>query len=156
METQTTIPTKAVTARLTATLATISQDVGDIPMQIFNDVEQQQCEQSGAMVFVYRGVDGQPDKQIDVEISLPIQFGTSGNDYNGKFEVNDVAPFNYVENLYVGPVADMSKKGYEPLFAQLAQTGLVPNGECREVYEHWVGPDSAENRINIQVGVQQR
>lgn len=154
METQSTTTMKAVTARLTSTLATITQSVGDLPMQIYNDVEQQQCELSGPMVFVYRGVDGQPDKEIEVEISLPIQTGGTRNAYQGKFELSDVDPFHFVENTYVGPVAEMSKKGYEPLFAQLAQSNLIPSGECREVYEHWVGPESDENRINIQVGIQ--
>jgi len=154
MQINTSTPVSVVSARLTATLNTVTQRVGDLPMQIYDDMEQQKLTPLGPMVFVYRGVDGNPDAEFELEITLPVDSEQARETYNGKFELKRIEPLRHVETLYTGPVSAMSKEGYEPLFTELSRTGIAPNGQCREVYDHWVSPESEENRIRIQVGVQ--
>ncbi|MBX2824893.1 MAG: hypothetical protein KTR33_09210 [Gammaproteobacteria bacterium] len=154
MQVNTSSPVSVVSTCLTATLENVSQRVGDLPMQLYDDLEQQRLEPKGPMVFVYRGVDGNPNTEFELEITLPVDAEAARDNYQGKFEIKRVEAFRHVETEYAGPVSAMSKEGYEPLFTDLSRSGLAPDGQCREVYDNWVNPESDENRIRIQVGVQ--
>lgn len=54
---------------------------------------------------------------------------------------------------FEGPLADMFASGYRPLLSAVTAAGLQTNGESREVYLAWHGPESRDNRIEIQIGV---
>ncbi len=138
-------------ATLKATLNTLSDKVGDLPMQLYADFESRNTPPAGPMVFVYRGMDGDPDAEFDLQVCLPLD--SASTSYNGRFETTTLEPFEHVQRSYVGPMETMGKKGYEPLFVDMAKAGLQANGQAREIYVNWVSPESAENHTDIQVGV---
>ncbi|GIZ11063.1 AraC family transcriptional regulator [Pseudomonas sp. NCCP-436] len=55
--------------------------------------------------------------------------------------------------IYQGALDGLFSEGYEPLLAAITAAGLRPSGESREVYHCWHGPQSADNRIEIQIGL---
>jgi len=57
--------------------------------------------------------------------------------------------------VHEGPLAELFARGYQPLLAAIAAAGLRTLGESREVYHVWRGPQSPDNRIEIQIGVEE-
>ncbi|AWK85966.1 GyrI-like domain-containing protein [Azospirillum thermophilum] len=55
--------------------------------------------------------------------------------------------------MYEGPLSKLFTGGYQPLLQAMAVAGLRASSESREVYHGWHGPESADNRIEIQIGV---
>jgi effector-binding domain-containing protein len=103
---------------------------------------------AGDLVFVYnctRGADG-----IDCCIGIPIA--------ESKF---DAAPFQVVQlndfrcesAIYQGSMRGIGP-AWEKMYGSLKARGAQCGTESREVYIHWVDFDSAENRTELQVGVE--
>lgn len=152
MQIQTAKPLNVVSKTIEATLATVSGDVGDLPEQLYADFVRQQFEPAGPMVFIYSGVDGNPHTKIQLQIALPVNASDAAK-YNGPFKQHSTPSFNHVDSLYTGTVADMGTKGYEPIMTRISKAALQTNGECREVYENWMGPQSGDNEIRLQIGI---
>jgi hypothetical protein len=55
--------------------------------------------------------------------------------------------------MYEGPLAELFTGGYQPLLQAMAAAGLRASGESREIYHAWHGPESADNQIEIQIGI---
>lgn len=147
-------PITVVSVQMTATLNTLTNVVGNTPQQLYSEFEAQDIPPAGPMLFVYRGMDGDPDSPFELEVALPIDQSTAaGKAYSGERVVKTLTPFDYVEKTYVGAMENMGKDGYEPLFIAMAKSGIESNGEAREIYVNWAGPESPENRTDIQIGV---
>ena len=58
-----------------------------------------------------------------------------------------------MRTVYRGPLAELFTHGYQPLLQAIAEAGLRTSGESREVYHAWLGPDSPDNRIELQIGL---
>ena len=154
MNIQTNDPMTVISVKKTATLNTLTDIVGNTPVQMLVDMEAHDIEATGPMIFIYRGVNGDPDAPFELEVSVPVSDNAFQlRDYSGRYSVNTIEAFRYVERTYLGPVDGLGKEGYEPLFIDMAKAGIEPSGEAREVYMNWVGPESPDNRTDIQVGV---
>jgi len=150
LETKVIEATPVVSITVKATLKTIMDDIGDIPDKIMGECQEQNIEICGPFIFEYRGTDGNLDTPFDLEMALPVKEGIT---YKGKHQYKSLPSFQCVQQRYVGPVSDIEKNGYVPLMQTMQEQSLPIKDSCREVYTNWVGPDSGENIIELQMAV---
>lgn len=72
---------------------------------------------------------------------------------SGPNELAVLPPLSCARTVYVGPLAGLFTHGYQPLLRAIAEAGMRASGESREVYHVWHGPEAADNRIEIQIGI---
>lgn len=143
-----TIP--VISTKVRTTLNNLMQDIGTLPMDIENAVETSTVAQAGPMIFVYRGADGNPDTEFELEIAQPV---ASTAEYKGKFDTNTLEPITYIERRFTGAFDKIGSHGYEPLINDIMKAGHAMAGQCREVYTHWVNPESDENITELQIAI---
>lgn len=104
---------------------------------------------SGAPIFVYRGVDGTPDKQFDLLLGLPMNEG--GRAPEGSQTVT-LPTFRCASVYYTGPVSGIPQ-GWQALMEKASAMNLRFTDEGRELYLYWEGDDSPNNVVELQIGV---
>ncbi|OUS27364.1 hypothetical protein A9Q99_15290 [Gammaproteobacteria bacterium 45_16_T64] len=139
-----------ISTKTRTTLKSLMQDIGNLPLDIEKDVEEGAVTQVGPMIFVYRGADGNPDTVFELEIAQPVE---STQTYKGKFDASSLEPITYIERRFTGSFVDIGSKGYEPLINDILKAGHAMAGQCREVYTHWVNPESDENITELQIAI---
>jgi len=142
------VPVVSLTVK--ATLKTIMDDIGNLPDEIMQDCQQQEIEIMGPFIFEYRGADGNPETQFDLEMALPVKEGLN---YQGKYKYKTLAPIECVEQRFTGPLSQLEEKGYGPLMNAMQEQGFAIKDTCREVYTKWVEPESPENIIELQMAI---
>ncbi|MCG8670086.1 MAG: hypothetical protein MI867_11775 [Pseudomonadales bacterium] len=150
METKQTQPVNVIAVSKQATLKTIMADIGDLPEKLMADVNQQNLEMDGPMIFVYEGCTGDCESPFELKITQPVK---NSSDYKGAYEVTTLEPFKCVERTYQGNMNDMGSKGYDPFIADIEKSGLTMTDQCREIYTLFEGPDSDSNLTELQMGV---
>ena len=71
----------------------------------------------------------------------------------GTFKVRKVEPFRCATVLFTGPIKHIGE-AYQKLVADLDGAHLTTTGTSREFYLYWEGPDSPNNVVQIQMGIQ--
>lgn len=137
---------------LKSTLNTINSDVGQIPETLIGELAPSGFIPTGPMMFLYKGLDGKRDTQFDLTIALPVSQADAKR-YEGELLTGRLEPFSFVERVHYGDISELDTRTYEPLHRDLAAAGIVPNGEAREIYQNFIGPDAADNETRVQVGV---
>jgi effector-binding domain-containing protein len=100
-------------------------------------------------VFIYRGATPDPQTPFTLLAGYPMSEGarvTAGT------QLAALDRFRCASVFYTGPIADLSR-AYDSLMPKLIELGLKPTDEIREVYLWWVGEESHNNVIEIQVGL---
>jgi len=133
-----------------ATINTIMDAIGVLPDEIMQECQELGIEPMGPFVFVYRGCDGNKDTAFELEMAIPVKADLS---YSGKYQFKTLEAFQFVEQRYTGPISEIESKGYVPLMAAMQEQGLLPGSVSREVYSNWVEPESAENIVELQIGI---
>ena len=149
METKLTQPVEVISVSTKVTLKTIMQDIGTLPEELLQDMQNQDVVADGPMIFVYRGC-SDCEQPFDLDITQPV---ASSDNYKGKYEAKTLEPFKCVERTYNGSMHEMSAKGYEPFMADVEKSGLNLSDQCREIYTFYEGPDSDNNITEIQLGI---
>lgn len=139
--------------KLRATLATINKDVDGLPEKLFAEFGSAGIVPTGPMMFVYNGVNGDPHTEFDLRIALPLS-GTDSDRYTGELKKDRLEPFDFVETVLYGDIADLGPKAYEPLMEKMGAASLIPIGYVREIYQNFVDMDSPDNETRVQVAVQ--
>ncbi|HEY2585981.1 MAG TPA: GyrI-like domain-containing protein [Tepidisphaeraceae bacterium] len=104
---------------------------------------------SGPLVFVYRDLkDPNQPFTLDVGFGVPDDTAAFGN-----YQVRKVEPFKCATVLFSGPLAKVPE-AYNKLMGALPALNLKPTTTVREFYLYWETPDSQNNIVQIQVGVQ--
>ena len=98
---------------------------------------------NGPAVFVARSMPQDAHTLFEIDFCLPV----AGDD------LPTLPPLRCARLIYEGPLANLFVQGYQTLLQSMADKGLTPNGESREVYHVWYGPESDDNRIEVQIGV---
>ncbi|MEQ1635188.1 MAG: GyrI-like domain-containing protein [Methylococcales bacterium] len=104
---------------------------------------------TGPLEFIYEGCDGSPDVPFDLTIGFPIQAMKSAST---AFVYITTHSFPCVFLEYKGSVYGIGA-GWHEFFATVFKADLILTGQCREVYQHWVDHDSAENITELQIGI---
>jgi effector-binding domain-containing protein len=103
----------------------------------------------GAPIFVYKnaGAMGQP---FTLEIGCPVADGTQPV---GQYQVVKLDGMRSMTAIFTGPVSKIGQ-AYEQLFPQITAAGESPATERRERYLYWENPESPNNVILIEIGLQ--
>ena len=145
-------PLIGLTSTLTTTIATILQDVGNLPEQMMTELAKNGVECTGPMVFEYKGVvDGDVHAKIQLKVICPV---AKADSFLSKFTWEEIPGIKALEEKYVGDMMSIGEKGYGKMMADAAQAQIEFTDSCREVYLNWVSPESTENEILIQMEVQ--
>lgn len=98
---------------------------------------------NGPAVFVARSMPQDAHTIFEIDFCLPV----AGDD------LPTLPPLRCARLIYEGPLDNLFVQGYQPLLQSMVDKGLTPNGESREVYHAWHGPESDNNRIEVQIGI---
>lgn len=131
------------------TFATIQEPIGKILTPLLKAADEGKL-QKGPILFIYTGV------QEDISKPFTLQIGTQVAD-NTKlegFKVRKTEAFRCATILYTGALSNMSKV-YEKLMPAALAAGYKPTGEARELYLYFENPESPNNVVQIQLGIQQ-
>jgi len=104
-------------------------------------------------MFIYDGVTPDPHNEFDLRIGLP----ASTNDvtrYKGPYKSYRLEPFQFVETVLHGDIAQLGPKAYEPLLAEIGEAGMRMTGFSREIYQNFIDIDADDNETRVQIGVQ--
>jgi len=132
-------------------LTTIADSVEQILSRADEAMDDGQMVLRGGPVFVYHGVTGEPNKPFDLRVGFPLKHDPKEDGPDG-FETRMLEEYTCVSYYYTGPV-DQLPQVYRQVMPQVYRAGHRPTGETREVYLHWVAPDSPNNVVEIQVGI---
>lgn len=101
---------------------------------------------TGPTIFVAHGLPKDPDTLFPLSFCLPVTPEAAEG-------TTHLSSINAACAVYEGPLSGLFSHGYQPLLADMAEAGLTPTGESREVYHRWTGPNHDDNRIEIQFAV---
>jgi effector-binding domain-containing protein len=105
---------------------------------------------NGPTIFIY------PDLFIDPNTPFALDVGYAVPDNTqapASLQVKKLEPFRCVTVLYNGPMAQVGQ-AYASLVSQIEADGYTPTGELRQMFLYWEGPESANNIVQIQMGIQ--
>ena len=90
---------------------------------------------------------------LDTKFVLEIAMVVDGEKpYDGKYKFKELQGFKCASTVHNGSINEMGET-YKKFMPQLFSNGHKINDESREVYHKYVGPDSAENVTEIQIGL---
>ena len=69
------------------------------------------------------------------------------------FKVRKLPPFHCATAKYRGPMR-LLPRAYDTLIPEMIAAGLIPSQETRESYLVWESPDSPNNVVQIEVGIE--
>jgi len=134
-----------------ATLMTLAQVIPTTAGKLMETVKAKHVAIAGPMMLVYHGVDGNPAKKFKLEVGIMVNDDAA--EPGAGIIKTKAEPFKCATMLYSGPVAKLGL-AHQQLYADLFGAGLTPTGVSREYYLYFEDPNSANNVILIQVGVQ--
>jgi effector-binding domain-containing protein len=102
------------------------------------------------MHYYYGAPHQNPEKGFKMETGW---FVPEGTEALGDFKVREVPKFKCATMLYVGPANHRIGEAWQKLYDAIRARGLTSTDEERELYLYWEGPDSANNIVQVQVGV---
>ena len=119
--------------------------------ELMEAVETYGLQSAGPWLFVSYNLPRNETDRYTMDFCLPI---SNAQAYTGeRLSVKQLGSFPCASLVYDGVLRDLFTGGYRPLIEQITAANLNLTGESREVYHAWHGPESHENRIEIQFGV---
>jgi effector-binding domain-containing protein len=132
------------------TLAGLQHFVRTKARELYYDATINNLEITGPVYWIYYGMDGNQTTEFTLEIALPV---TCCDNYQGKFMVKQLGVFKHIQTCHLGNWAALPL-AYGELFSEISCKGYTPSGECREVYQHIDFDHPANNRTEVQAGIQ--
>lgn len=125
--------------------ATATRTIGELQTAIHDG----KFHPDGPLVFIYHDMmDLSQPFTLDVGFAVP-----EGTSAFGSSKVQKTEAFKCATVLFSGPLSHLSD-AYGKAMESVGRAGLKPTGTFREVYLYWENPQSPNNVIQIQVGVQ--
>ena len=152
METKFIEPKTVVAGSFETTLNKMNAEVNPFIEKLMTALESAGLKPSGPMEFIYKGATSDMDKKFLLEIAQPVIGDAQPNGLSG-FKLKETPAFTCAEQRYKGKMEGIMD-AYKALFGEIANEGLKPNEEVREVYQNWVSLSSDQNIVDIQVGIQ--
>ena len=106
---------------------------------------------TGPVDWHYYNFSPDPDHVFTLDVSLPV--GHASDAYDGRFHVKRTETFPCVCELHAGSWYDLPAT-YQRIMTFISATGLVPNGQNRELYVNVDFSDPDANQTIVQIGVQ--
>lgn len=131
------------------TFATMAGPVGRTIADLQKAIADGRFHPSGPLVFAFRDMkDLKQSFMLDVGFAVP-----DGTAAFGPYQVDKVEPFRCATVLFSGPLSKVPE-AYNKLLGSLAALNLKPTNTTREFYLYWETPDSPNNIVQIQVGIE--
>ena len=131
------------------TMARLQQTIGVLMPRMTAAVEKGTVHPSGAMVFTYKGATGEMEQEFELQVGMfvdrPVAAGSG-------VESSEEPGLKCATLIYRGSLAHL-KEAFGKLYEEIGTRGLTPLPISREVYLYWEGPDSPNNIIQLQAGV---
>jgi effector-binding domain-containing protein len=149
VDTQTVAHFTCAFVRARTTLTDLHKTIGELVPKLENAISHSAVHPSGALVFTYNGVTGEPDKEFDLRVGVYIDRKV---DAGGEIESSDEPALKCATLVYRGSLAHL-KEAYAKLYQEIGARGLTPTAISREIYLYWEGPDSPNDVIQLQAGL---
>lgn len=134
----TTAELSAQTTRMTQRLLQVLQGAG--------------IQTLGPLLIIQRGASQDPAQPFDQEVGVLVPKGTAPF---GDAKVRELPTFSCVTAITREDLAGAAGRSvFMELFKAAGAQGRIPSGEFREMLLFWEGPASANNLMQIQVGLQ--
>ena len=115
---------------LQSTLASMSQDVGDIPNELMMKAKELGLEIAGPQLWQYIGSDGQPNTKFKLDICIPVK-AVKGDP--GKFKFTTLPEFKCISEIHKGPYSQLGNV-YQKIMGEISRKSIPITGTSREVY----------------------
>jgi predicted transcriptional regulator YdeE len=129
------------------------KEVGNVAMEhlpkMYETLGKLGLEEKEPSVFIYKGATGDMEKDFDLEIALVTE---RAEKVDGPYAFETVEAIKCASYDYNGDMPNLSTR-YHEIFEDLDKAKARPSDEVREVYHEWIGEDSKDNKIEIQVGL---
>jgi effector-binding domain-containing protein len=99
--------------------------------------------------FYYKAPHRAAERGFDMETGFFVPEGAKGV---GAFTVRELPAFRCATLLYIGPAPRIGD-AWQKLYRAIADKGLTPTDEERELYLYWEGVEAPNNIVQVQVGV---
>lgn len=143
MDIQTIEATAVLGRRRRLTVAQIGKEVAQAYAELHAEAHSRGLAVNGPPIFAAHAMPQDAHTAFDMDFCLPV----------AATEVHHLPRLRCASLVYEGPLAELFPRGYQPLLQAIAEAGLQPTGESREIYHAWHGPESAANRVEIQIGI---
>ncbi len=130
------------------TLEEIAKTVEQLLPGLLKSVEEGKTHGAGGPLFIYVGMEDM-SKPFTLQVGMPVKEGTQGF---GEYKVRKLGEYKCATVLLTGSVAHLGE-AYEKLMGAMEKAKLTPAGESRESYLYWEGAESANNVVQIQMGI---
>jgi effector-binding domain-containing protein len=118
--------------------------------QLLATIEEEGLVPTSPVVFIYHGADGTPTTRFKLTLAFPLAERPAS--VPEPYELLDTPTFRCVSTDFVGAMPDIMA-GYARLFEAVDELGLTFTGESREIYRKWIGSESEDNVMELQLGV---
>ncbi len=123
--------------------------INDVLPKLRAAIRENKTPVAGSVIFIYHGVNPTDNKPFTLDIGVVVDAEAKAA---GDFKIRKLEPFKCDTILLSGPVSAISQ-AYEKLMPAVMARKHEPSGEVREAYLYWEGPESANNVVQIQMGV---
>jgi effector-binding domain-containing protein len=115
---------------LQSSLASMTQDVGDIPNELMAKAQQLGLEITGPQMWQYSGSDGQPNTRFKLDICIPVK-AAKGDP--GKFKFVNLPEFKCISEIHKGSW-DKLGNVYQRIMGEITRKSIPITGISREIY----------------------
>jgi effector-binding domain-containing protein len=148
---QTALPFYSLTFTVQTSLSQLGQYVRNVASELYKEAVQNELEITGAIYWIYEGMDGNPETVFDLTIALPISKPEKAIT-SEKFSIKMLQSFTYVSTFHFGEWNRLSAS-YVKIIGEITGAGLTMTSVYREQYIAMDFDNPEANVTIIQVGV---
>ena len=116
--------------------------------EMYEEIIQNKAFVSGPLCWIYHGLDGKPDTEFTLDITIPVH----GNVESSKFTVKELAPFKALVHMHDGPFEELPDS-YRQIMKYVDENKIPILDESREVYLNIDFDRPEYNITQIQIGI---
>ena len=142
-------PMTVIKHSMETTMATLIQDIGEIPRELDAKIVELGLEATGPHTWVYFCCDGSADAPFKLDIAIPVKEAKGDA---GRFSFEQLPEFTCVVTEHKGPWSTLMKT-YEQFVPEILKSGIQMSGFSREIYHlcDFVNPENCITEIQIGI-----
>lgn len=148
---QTAHPFYSLTFTVKTSLSQLGQYVRNIAGELYKEAVRNELEITGAIYWIYEGMDGNPETMFQLTIALPVSKPVESIAL-GKFSIKKQDVFTYVSTVHFGEWNTLSAS-YVRVIGEINEAGFTMTRVYREQYMAMDFDNPEANVTVIQVGV---
>ncbi len=130
MEKKSVVKTTVLQFSLKSSLATLTQDIGNIPNELMAVATTLGLEITGPQIWQYSGSDGQPNTKFTLDICIPVKEAKGDP---GKFKFVTLPEFKCISEIHNGSWSKLSNV-YQRIMGEITRKSIPFTGISREIY----------------------